>query len=102
MSAAPAPYEIDDDPSRLDVDAIWAFLSTQAYWGRWRSRDDFLRQLESSWRVVGAYDGATQVGFARVLSDGVALAYLADAHDIYRRFGFSEPDATMMERPSRR
>ena len=23
-------YELDDDPSRLDLDAIWAFLSTEA------------------------------------------------------------------------
>jgi hypothetical protein len=25
-------YEIDDDPARLDVDAIHAFLSRDAYW----------------------------------------------------------------------
>ena len=79
------------------------------------------------------------VGFARALSDGVALAYLADvyvlenhrgrglgrallqemiedgpgkefrwllhtadAHGLYREFGFTAPDATIMERASRR
>jgi GNAT superfamily N-acetyltransferase len=131
--------EIDDDPARLDLDAIWSFLSTEAYWARWRTRDDLDRQVAASWRVVGAYDGGTQVGFARAVSDGVALAYLADvyvlsshrgrgiaqalvaamvddgpgrdfrwllhtsdAHDLYRRFGFAQPDATLLERPSRR
>jgi len=72
-------YEIDDDPSRVDVDAVWSFLSQEAYWGRWRSRADFEKQLSSAWRVVGCYhrtDGL--VGFARAISDGVALAYLAD------------------------
>ena len=73
-------YEISDDPDRLDVDAVWAFLSTEAYWGRWRSRADVEQQIAGAWRVVGAYSdsSAALVGFARAVSDGVALAYLAD------------------------
>src|SRR3954470_12202794 len=76
----PAPYEIDDDPARLDRAAIWAFLSTEAYWGRWRTAADLDRQIDGAWRVVGAYLGDRQVGFARAVSDGVALAYLADVY----------------------
>jgi GNAT superfamily N-acetyltransferase len=74
-------YEVSDDPSRVDVDAAWAFLSTQAYWARWRTREDFARQVATAWRVIGCYaaDGA-MVGFARAFSDGVALAYLADVY----------------------
>jgi GNAT superfamily N-acetyltransferase len=70
---------VSDDPSRVDVDVVWRFLSTEAYWGRWRSRDDVLAQVRGAWRVVGAYasDGA-MVGFARAFSDGVSAAYLAD------------------------
>jgi GNAT superfamily N-acetyltransferase len=72
-------YELDDDPARVDRDAVHAFLSTEAYWGRWRSRADLERQLDGAWRVVAAYDRAGRlVGFARAVSDGVALAYLAD------------------------
>lgn len=72
-------YALDDDPARLDRDAVWAFLSTEAYWGTWRSRGDLEAQIDGAWRVVGCYDpqGAL-VGFARAVSDGVALAYLAD------------------------
>lgn len=75
------PYEFDDDPARVDTDALWAFLSQDAYWARWRTRDDVLRQLASAWRVVGCYaaDGA-MVGFCRAFSDGVAIAYLADVY----------------------
>ncbi len=134
-------YDIDDDPSRVDRDAVWSFLSGQAYWARWRTRSDVDRQIDGAWRVVGAYERRTgrMVGFARAMSDGVALAYLADvyvlpehrgaglgvalvtsmiedgpgrdfrwmlhtadAHGLYTKLGFAAPDATMLERPSRR
>lgn len=77
-------FELDDDAARIDPDAAWEFLSSQAYWARWRTRSDFDRQLASSWRVVGAYEvgrgSGRMVGFARAVSDGVALAYLADVY----------------------
>ena len=74
-------FEIDDDPARVDRDAVWRFLSTEAYWGRDRSRADLEAQLDGAWRVVAAYDGdGATVGFARAVSDGVAFAYLADVY----------------------
>ena len=73
-------YELDDDPGRVDVDALVAFLTTEAYWGRWRARADIERQLAASWRVVAVYHGDAMVGFARALSDGVAFGYLADVY----------------------
>ena len=33
-------YELDDDPARIQPDVVWAYLSTDAYWGRWRTRAD--------------------------------------------------------------
>ncbi|GAA4204933.1 GNAT family N-acetyltransferase [Actinocatenispora rupis] len=134
----PAGYEFDDAVGRVDRDALWAFLSTEAYWGRTRTRAVVDGQVDGSWRVVGAYETASgrMVGFARALSDGVSLAYLADvyvlaecrgrglgvglvdamiergpgahlrwmlhtddAHGLYRRFGFAEPDSRYLERP---
>jgi GNAT superfamily N-acetyltransferase len=73
-------YELDDDPGRIDRDTVWEFLSTQAYWARYRTRADFEAQLASAWRVVGVYETAVgrQVGFARAISDGVDFGYLAD------------------------
>jgi GNAT superfamily N-acetyltransferase len=73
-------FDIDSAPDRIDLDVAWGWLSTEAYWGRWRTRADFETQVANAWRVVGAYrrsDGA-MVGFARATSDGVAYAYLAD------------------------
>ena len=74
-------YEIDDDPARVDRDAVWEFLSRHVYWARWRDRAAVDAQIDGAWRVVAAYrpDGAT-VGFARAISDGVAFAYLADVY----------------------
>lgn len=73
-------YELDDDRTRVDRDLLWSFLSREAYWARWRAREDVERQLESAWRIVAAYETETgrMVGYARAVSDGVALAYLAD------------------------
>ncbi|MGW5740190.1 GNAT family N-acetyltransferase [Amycolatopsis sp. NPDC003861] len=71
-------YELDDDRARLDLDVVWKFLSTEAYWGRWRTREQVEAAIAGSWRVVGAYRGGSTVGFARAFSDGVSSAYLAD------------------------
>ena len=80
MEALPDGYELDDSPARLDRDAIWDYLSTEAYWHRWRTRRVVEAQIDSAWRVVGLYRGDSQVGFGRVISDGVALGYLADVY----------------------
>jgi GNAT superfamily N-acetyltransferase len=71
-------FETDDDPARIDPDVVWAFLSEHAYWGRWRDRSEVERQVAGAWRVVGAYADGRMVGFARAVSDGVSIAYLAD------------------------
>ena len=71
-------FELDDDPARVDRDAVWRFLSTEAYWARWRQRADVDRQIDGAWRVVAAYESGRTVAFARAISDGVAFAYLAD------------------------
>ncbi|MFD2080102.1 GNAT family N-acetyltransferase [Actinopolymorpha cephalotaxi] len=82
MKSVDGEFEFDDDPDRVDLDALWEVLSTQVYWGKWRTRDHVRRQVASAWRVVGVYESVSgrMVGFARAVSDGVALAYLADVY----------------------
>lgn len=93
-------YEVDDDPSRVDLEAVWHFLSTEAYWSQWRTRDDVERQVRGAWRVVGVYETATGalVGFARAVSDGVSDAYLADVYILseHRGLGLSKQMLSMM------
>ena len=69
-----ATYDVDTDPERVDLDTVWEFLSTEAYWGRWRSRADVEAQVRSAWRVAGVYErNGAMAGFARAVSDGVAM-----------------------------
>jgi GNAT superfamily N-acetyltransferase len=84
-------YELDDSPARIDHDAAWQFLSAHAYWGRTRTRAAFEAQLASAWRVVGVYlaNSGRMVGFARAVSDGVAIAYLADVYILHEHRGQS-------------
>jgi len=59
---------------------VHAFISRESYWGRGRPRERVQRTVDGSTRVVGLYDGDQQIGFARAVSDGVTVAYLADVY----------------------
>lgn len=76
----PGGFELDDDPGRIDVGAVHAFISGESYWGLGRTRERVERAISGSTRVVGLYSGEAQVGFARSVSDGAVIAYLADVY----------------------
>ncbi|HTD07312.1 MAG TPA: GNAT family N-acetyltransferase [Solirubrobacteraceae bacterium] len=73
-------FELDDDRDRIDVDAVQAFISRESYWGRGRTRERVQQTIDGSTRVMGLYHRAEQVGFARAVSDGVTVGYLADVY----------------------
>ena len=81
--------ELDDDPSRIDVDAVHDFLSNHAYWATGRPRETVERTVREASRVVGLYADGRQIGFARAFTDGVAAVYLADVYVVpeFRRRG---------------
>jgi GNAT superfamily N-acetyltransferase len=72
-------YTISNDPARLDVDAIHAYLTT-SYWAEGIPRATVERSLAHS-TGYGLYapDGR-QVGFARVVTDWSTFAYLCDVY----------------------
>jgi GNAT superfamily N-acetyltransferase len=76
----PGGFELDDDPTRVDIDAVHDFLAHHSYWAEGRHRDVVARLVREATRVVGLYRGDDQVGFARVVSDGEVFAYLADVY----------------------
>jgi GNAT superfamily N-acetyltransferase len=76
----PGGFELDDDPDRIDIDSVHAFISRESYWGKDRTRARVERAIQGSTRVVGLYLGTTQVGFARALCDGATIGYLADVY----------------------
>jgi GNAT superfamily N-acetyltransferase len=71
-------FELSDDVDRLDRAVIHRWLSEQSYWAAGRSRERQDAAIDASWNV-GAYgvDGK-QIGFARVVTDGVAFAWISD------------------------
>jgi GNAT superfamily N-acetyltransferase len=78
--ALPGGYELDDDPVRVDVDAVHDFLANHSYWAAGRPREAVARLLANAQRLAGLYTSGAQVGFSRTVSDGVAFAYLADVY----------------------
>jgi len=79
-------YELDDDPARVDVDAVHAFL-TQSYWAEGRPRETVERLVRDAQRVVGLYHEGSQVGFCRAVSDDASLTYLADVYVLPKHRG---------------
>lgn len=74
-----AGYLLSDDPARLDVTAIHAYLTT-SYWAAGIPRDIVARSINNS-LCIGVYapDGA-QVGLVRVITDYATFAYLCDVY----------------------
>jgi GNAT superfamily N-acetyltransferase len=70
-------YFICTDEARLDLDLIHRFLSEEAYWSPGVEREVVERSIANS-ICFGLYGPAGQVGFARVVTDRAAFAYLAD------------------------
>jgi GNAT superfamily N-acetyltransferase len=76
----PDGLELDDDPARVDIDAVHDFLANVSYWAKGRPRETVERLVREAPRVVGLYDGDRQAGFARAFTDGTTVVYLADVY----------------------
>jgi len=94
-------YTLSDDPARLDLDAMHAYL-TEAYWSRGLPRSVLERAVAGSLNS-GAYaaDGP-QVGFARFVSDYATFCYVCDVYvlESHRGKGLARAMLTMaLEHP---
>jgi len=82
--------EITTDRARMDVDAIRAFLA-RSYWANGIAREVVARAVANS-LCFGAFAGAAQIGFVRVVTDCATFAYVADVYvlEAYRGRGISK------------
>jgi GNAT superfamily N-acetyltransferase len=71
-------YVITDDPARVDLDALHAFLVT-AYWCEGIPREIVERSVRNSLNFP-LFHGSRQVGFARVVTDRATFAWVADVY----------------------
>ena len=70
-------YQIDTDPTRLDIALIHHSLAECSHWARGIPLDTLRRAIAHS-LAFGLYRDATQIGFARLVTDQATFAYLAD------------------------
>lgn len=83
-------YLISDDPARLQIDAIHAYLA-RSYWAQDIPRETVQRSLSNS-LCIGAYGpDAAQVGLARFISDFATFCYVCDVYVLeeHRRHGLA-------------
>jgi len=74
-------YELDDDRSRIDRDAVHSYLGGVSYWAKGRSRERQDELIDASGHVVGLYHEGAQIGFARAVDcDAAGFVYLADVY----------------------
>ena len=84
-------FTISSDKSLLDIEFVFAFLSTESYWAKGITRELFNKSVENS-LCFGVYLENEQIGFARVITDYATFAYLADVFidKNYRKQGLSK------------
>ena len=87
------PYEVTDDPDRVDLDVVHAFLSRESYWRSGVSRERVATSVRMSLplSVHLATATPTMVGFGRVVTDTVTHAWLDDVFVLreHRRRGIA-------------
>ena len=76
MTQAPDMLILSDDATRLDVARIHGWLAS-SYWSPGIERALVERAIAGS-HCLGAYRDGAQIGFARMISDHAAFAWLAD------------------------
>jgi GNAT superfamily N-acetyltransferase len=81
---------ISTDPARLDVPAMYAYLS-RAYWSEGIPFDFIAKAIAGS-LCFGLFDGGRQIGLARVITDKATFAYLCDVYALeeYRGQGLGK------------
>jgi GNAT superfamily N-acetyltransferase len=82
---------ISTDKSKLDIPLIHNYLHNDSYWAKKIPLEIVERSIENS-LCFGVYNGADQIGFARIMSDCATFAYLADVFILpeYRGNGLSK------------
>jgi GNAT superfamily N-acetyltransferase len=70
-------YQVDTDPSRLDLALTYRFLAECSHWAHDIPRETLKLAIAHS-LVFGLYRDNAQIGFARVVTDRATFAYLTD------------------------
>ena len=77
MEESRGPLVLSTDRSRIDLEVVHRYLSTQSYWAAGIPRSTVARAIAGS-LCFGVYRGPEQLAFGRVITDGSTLAHLCD------------------------
>jgi N-acetylglutamate synthase-like GNAT family acetyltransferase len=80
-------YTVTTDKRRLDRDAVFRYISGESYWSKGMSRSFFERTIEGGLCFSLIAPDGTQCGFARIVSDYAALAWLSDVYVLSQHRG---------------
>jgi ribosomal protein S18 acetylase RimI-like enzyme len=78
LSYQKGDFAVYTDPGKLDVAAIYGYLS-RAYWSEGIPRDIVEKAIANS-LCFGLFRDSDQIGFARVVTDRATYAYLCDVY----------------------
>ena len=70
-------YTLSTDKSKIDLQTVHKFLSTESYWSRNIPIDIVKGSIENS-LCFSVFHNKQQIAFARIISDFNTFAYLAD------------------------
>ncbi len=70
-------FLISTNPALLDVVVVHQYLSEESYWAKNIPLETVHKSINHS-LCFGVYDGTTQIGFARLITDRTVFAYLCD------------------------
>ncbi len=84
-------FLISTDKTKLQIDVIHRFLSTESYWAKNISVRLVEKSIENS-LTFGVFHNDRQVGFARIITDFAVFATVGDVFIIreYRGLGLSK------------
>lgn len=87
----PPQYTITTDRSLMDVSAIHDWLTHHSYWAQGIAYETVKTAFDHSF-VIGVLLNGKQVGYARLVTDYVIFAYLADVYilEAHRGQGLSK------------
>ena len=85
-----ADFLISSEKTHVDIDALHALLS-RSHWAKGRSRETIKKTVTNS-LCFSLINGNEQIGFARVITDGVTYAVMLDMiiHEDFRGQGLGK------------
>jgi GNAT superfamily N-acetyltransferase len=84
------PFMLSTDRALVQIDRVSEFLA-RSYWANMRDRATIIKSLEHS-LCFSLFHEQTQIGLARVITDGATFAYLCDVFidEAYRGQGLGK------------